>query len=97
MKNLTKNQKLRVTRLGRGLSLEKVAKKVFLSTSFISLMETNDRKVLDFVENILDFDEGVRWYQTVVAALSSAETSDFPDTVNDAKEALQTLNKVLRI
>lgn len=96
MKNLTKNQKLRVTRLGRGLSLEKVAKKVFLSTSFISLMETNDRKVPDFVENILDLDEGVQWYETIVTILSEAAYISI-DEAKKAEEALQTLNKVLRI
>jgi transcriptional regulator with XRE-family HTH domain len=93
MKNLTKNQKLRITRLGRGLSLEKIAKKVFLSTSFISLMETNDRKIPDFVERILNFDEGVRWYETIVIALTKSEYTN----VDNADEALQTLNKVLRI
>ena len=94
MKKLTKNQKLRITRLGRGLSLEKIAKKVFLSTSFISLMETNDRKIPDFVENILDLDKGIRWYETIVELLSD-EDSDC--SKEDADEALQTLNKVLRI
>jgi transcriptional regulator with XRE-family HTH domain len=89
---LTKNQKLRITRLGRGLSLEKIAKKVFLSTSFISLMETNDRKVPDFVENILDLDEGIQWYETIVKSLLDSECSE-----GDADKALQTLNKVLRI
>ena len=93
MKKLTKNQKLRITRLGRGLSLEKIAKKVFLSTSFISLMETDDRKVPDFVENILNFDEGVRWYETIITALSKSEYT----SMDEADEALQTLNKVLRI
>ena len=90
MKKLTKNQKLRVTRLGRGLSLEKIAKKVFLSTSYISLMETNDRRIPNFVENILDLKEGVQWYKTIVAALSdcSKENTD---------EALQVLNRILRI
>ncbi len=93
MKKLTKNQKLRITRLGRGLSLEKIAKKVFLSTSFISLMETDDRKVPNFVENILNFDEGVRWYETIITALSKSECT----SVDEADEALQTLNRVLRI
>ena len=94
MKKLTKSQKLRITRLGRGLSLEKVAKKVFLSTSFISLMETNDRKIPDFVENILDFDEGIQWYQTIIESLSD---EDSECSKEDADKALQTLNKVLRI
>lgn len=93
MKKLTKNQKLRITRLGQGLSLEKIAKKVFLSTSFISLMEKDDRKVPDFVENILNFDEGVRWYETIITALSKSDYT----SVDEADEALQTLHKVLRI
>ncbi len=93
MKKLTKNQKLRITRLGQGLSLEKVAKKVFLSTSFISLMETGDRKIPDFVGDILDFEEGVRWYETIVTALSKSDYT----SVDEADEALQTLNGVLRI
>ena len=94
MKNLTKNQKLRITRLGQGLSLEKVAKKTFLSISFISLMETNKRKIPDFVENILDFDEGVRWYETIVELLLD---EDSECSKENADKALQTLNKVLRI
>ena len=92
MKNLTKSQKLRVTRLGRGLSLEKAAKKVFLSTSFMSLMESNKRKLPDFVENILDFDRGIHWYQTIVESLLDSDCSK-----EDANEALETLNRVLRI
>lgn len=88
---LTKNQKLRITRIGQGLTLEEAAKKVFLSTSYVSLMETDKRKVPDFVEDILDFDQGTRWYQTTVAALSRA---DFLD--EDAKKALDVLNKVVR-
>ena len=90
---LTKNQKLRITRLGQGLSLEKVAKKTFLSTSFISLMETNKRKIPDFVENILDFDKSIRWYETIVVALLDSNLC----SNKDVDEALQTLNKVLRI
>lgn len=90
---LTKNQKLRITRLGRGLSLEKIAKKVFLSTSYVSLMETNNRKVPDFVENILDFEEGIRWYETIIIALSKSDHT----SLDKAEEALQTLNKILRI
>ncbi|MCK4498942.1 helix-turn-helix domain-containing protein [Candidatus Babeliales bacterium] len=93
MKELTKNQMLRITRIGKGLTLEKVAKKVFLSTSFISLMETGDRKIPDFVEDILDFEEGVRWYETIVTALSKSDYT----SVDEADEALQTLNRVLRI
>ena len=93
MKKLTKNQKLRITRLGQGLSLEKVAKKVFLSTSFISLMETGDRKIPDFVEDILNFEDGIRWYQTIVTALSKSDYT----SVDEADKALQTLDEVLRI
>ena len=88
---LTKNQKLRITRIGQGLTLEEAAKKVFLSTSYISLMETDKRKVPDFVEDILNFYQGTRWYQTTVAALSRADFSD-----EDAKKALDVLNKVVR-
>ena len=92
MEKLTKNQKLRITRMGRCLTLEKVAKKVFLSTSFISLMETDDRKVPDFVEHVLDFDTGVQWYQTIVAALSKDAFSEA-----DADNALKVLNKILKV
>lgn len=91
MEELNKNQMLRITRLGRGLSLEKIAKKVFLSTSFISLMENDERKVPDFVEQILDFDQGTRWYKTIVAALSKDFFSE-----DDANEALRILKKILR-
>ena len=94
MKKLTKNQKLRITRLGQGLSLEKVAKKVFLSTSFISLMETGDRKIPDFVEDILDFEQGVKWYQTIAELLAD---EDSECSKEDTDKALQTLNKVLRL
>lgn len=88
---LTKNQKLRITRIGQGLTLEEAAKKVFLSTSYVSLMETDKRKVPDFVEDILDFDQGTRWYQTTVAALSREDFSE-----DDANEALKVLGKILR-
>lgn len=94
MKKLTKNQKLRITRKGRCLTLAEVAKKTFLSTSFISLMESDNRKVPDFVEDILNFDEGVRWYKTIVELLLD-ENSEC--SKEDADKALQTLNKVLRI
>lgn len=88
---LTKNQMLRITRIGQGLTLEEVAKKVFLSTSHISLMETDKRKIPNFVESILDFDQGIRWYQTTVAALSKEAFSE-----DDANEALKVLGKILR-
>lgn len=91
MKNLTRNQKLRITRIGQGLSLEKTAKKVFLSLSHISLMENGKRNVPDFVEKVLNFDEEIRWYQTIVAALSGSFISDV-----EAKEALDVLNKILK-
>lgn len=91
--NLTKNQKLRITRIGQCLSLEKIAKRVFLSTSFISLMENGSRKIPDFVEDIINFDDGIRWYETIVIALSKS------DYISEdlAKEALETLNRILKI
>lgn len=92
MKNLTLNQKLRITRMGQGLSLEKAAKKVFLSISHISLMENDKRKVPNFVEKVLNLDEGIQWYQTIIAALSKDNFSD-----KEAKKAFNALNKILKI
>ena len=88
---LTKNQMLRITRIGQGLTLEEAAKKVFLSTSYISLMEADKRKIPNFVGDILDFDQGIRWYQTIFAALSKEAFSE-----DDANEALKVLGKILR-
>jgi transcriptional regulator with XRE-family HTH domain len=93
---LTKNQKLRITRIGQGLTLEEAAKKVFLSTSYVSLMETDKRKVPDFVENILNFDEGIRWYETIVTVLSNFEYVSISEA-EEAEKALQTLNRLLRV
>ena len=85
---LFRNQKLRLTRLGQGLKIKDVSKKVFLSESYISFMESGTRKVPSSVEKVLDFDKGIRWYLTIVDALQSKEDGD---------KALEILNKVLKI
>lgn len=92
MKELSKNQKLRIVRTGRGLTLEETARKVFLSPSFVLMIEQGKRKVPDEVENILDFDKNIKWYLTIAAALSEA---DLPE--KDTAEALDILDKVLKI
>lgn len=92
MKTLTENQKLRITRIGRCLSLEKIAKEISLSISFVSLMESDDRKVPDFVEDILNFDQGIKWYQTILEVLLNSNCCK-----EDINEAIQTLNRILRI
>lgn len=94
METLTKNQMLCITRLGQGLSLEKIAKKVFLSTSYVSLMENNKREVPDFLEDMLNFKQGIRWYQTIVTSLLDENSKC---TKEDVDEALKTLNKILKI
>jgi len=88
MRNLSKNEKLRITRLGRGLTLKAVSKKVFLSESFIHLMEKGKRKVPDDVERVLDFDKGIIWYSTIIDAL---------EHFSEDQEALKILNRVLKI
>jgi len=88
MKKLSGSQKLRLTRLGRSLKIKDVSKKVFLSESYISFMESGTRKVPSSVEKVLDFDAGIRWYLTIVDALQSEE---------DGRKALEILNKVLKI
>lgn len=97
MINLTENQKLRITRIGRSLTLEDTSKKLFLSPSFVSLMEHGKRKIPDDVKNILDFENGIKWYQDLVASLKYASITEAPLSEKDAKEALDILNKVLRI
>jgi len=90
MISLSKGQKLKITRIGKGLTLRDVAKMTFLSISYISRMESDDRGVPPDVERILDTDNGIRWYETIVEALSGESTLE-----NDAKEALKILNHII--
>jgi len=92
MNTLTENQKLRITRIGRDLTLEDTSKKLFLSPSFVSLMEHGKRKIPNDVKKILDFEKGIKWYQIIKISLECASVSE-----KEAIEALAILNKVLRI
>lgn len=92
MKELTDNQKLRIARLGLGMSQTEVAKKLFLSISFIGFIEKGARKVPKYVKKIMIFDKDVKWYETIISALLKTDISE-----KDRDEAIQTLNKVLKI
>lgn len=92
MRELSKSEKLRITRLGRGLTLKDVSKKVFLSESFIHLMEKGERKVPDDVEKILNFDDGIKWYQIIVQILEGS-----PLWKDVTEKIIKTLNTVLKI
>jgi len=92
MVNLTKNQKLNIVRIGQKLTLEVISKKVFLSPSYVQLMCRGVRKVPEPIENILDFENGIKWYQTITTALSGD-----PISKEDAEDAIQVLNRVVGI
>ena len=92
MKELSKNNQLRITRIGLGLSQEAVAKKLILSPSYIHLMEKDKRPVPKEMEDVLDFSKGIKWYLMIVKALSSNLVDE-----EDALEALNILNNVIGI
>lgn len=92
MTELTDRQKLNITKLGRGSTLGDLSEKVFLSKSHVYRMCQGSRKVPDQLSGILDFDEGIKWYQTIISALAR---DDFSEA--DAADALQTLNKIVGV
>ena len=96
MTYLTENQKLKITRLGRGLTLEDLSRKLALSVSFLSLMERGRRSVAKEIDDILNFDDGVRWYENLMSALESSLDEGFLMN-KDVEEIKGILDKILNL
>jgi len=96
MTYLTENQKLKITRLGRGLTLEDLSRKLALSVSFLSLMERGRRSVPKEIDDILNFDDGVRWYENFMSALESSLDEGFLMN-KDVEEIKGILDKILNL
>lgn len=92
MEKLTSGQKLHLTRIGRCLTLSEVARKLFLSPSYISLLESDDRKLPVEINDILDLKNGIKWYTFIIGALSKEPVSE-----DDINESIEILDRVLRI
>lgn len=92
MENLTDNQKVRLSRLSQGLSQTATAKKLFMSLSFLSLIESGARKVPTYVGKLMAFNKNVKWYETTISTLLKADLSE-----KDRVEAIQTLDRVLKL
>ena len=90
MIKLSENDKLKITRIGRGQHLLDVAKELHVSFTYVSKMENSAKPVMKEANLILNFDNGIDWYVTIVNALNGR----LP-TKSKAEEVTQVLNKVI--